>query len=300
MKKYIVDYLNYIYIEKKLSENTKNAYERDLLKYLDYLIKKRRKEQWQLVEKQDIIKFIEYLKKSSLSVRSISRIIVSIKNFYKFLIKEKIIINNPCEDIESPKQIKSLPKVLNIEEINKLLDFVPKTAFEYRNKAMVELLYASGLRVSELINLNIKDINIDMAIVRCVGKGNKERIIPIGDIALKYINKYLNEYRHIMLKGYITDVLFINNQGKGLTRQGFFKILKQIAKKQEIKKSFSPHTIRHSFATHLLDRGADLRSIQEMMGHSDITTTQIYTHIAQGTIKKNYDDYHPRSKKDND
>ncbi|MDD3048483.1 MAG: site-specific tyrosine recombinase XerD [Bacilli bacterium] len=295
----IYEYLNYIFIEKKLSDNTKMAYERDLLKFKLFMEDKKHKDSINLINKNDIFDYIEYLNKLNLSAGSISRNIISIKNFYKFLIREKIINDNPSEGLEAPKIGKHLPKVLNVEEVNKLLNFKPKTAFEVRNKAMLELLYASGLRVSELINLNINDLNFEMGLLRCFGKGNKERIIPLGDVALKWLKRYLEEYRTSLLKNNLNDYIFLNNHGKKLTRQGFFIILKKIALEQGIKKDFSPHTIRHSFATHLLEYGADLRSIQEMLGHSDITTTQIYTHIANNTIKKNYIEYHPRSKKEN-
>jgi len=192
----------------------------------------------------------------------------------------------------------SLPKSLTVEDINKLLNIATTNANEYRNKAMVELLYATGLRVSELINLKTSDVNINMSIVRCISKGNKERIIPIGDFAIESISEYCNNYREALMKNKNTDYLFLSNRGTKITRQGFFKILKKLAKEQGVNKDFSPHTLRHSFATHLLEYGADLRSIQEMLGHSDISTTQIYTHIGNDLIRKNYEKYHPRSKRE--
>ncbi len=295
----INDYLNYIYIEKKLSSNTKDAYQRDLIKWAKYLTKEKQKNDINKINKEDVTSYMEYLVKNNISPRSITRITISIKNFYKYLVREKICHSNPCENIDTPKLTKKLPKVLNVEEINKLLNFNPNNNIQHRNKAMIELLYASGLRVSELINLKINDVNIEMNLLRCFGKGNKERIIPIGDIATKWIKEYLNVYRYSLLKNKTSDYLFLNNRGSKMTRQGFFKILKKLAQEQKITKDFSPHTLRHSFATHLLEYGADLRSIQEMLGHSDITTTGIYTHIANNTIIKNYNQYHPRSKKEN-
>jgi integrase/recombinase XerD len=293
MKHIINDYLGYLRVEKKLSENTIQSYQNDLEKYIKHV-----KKDITSIKKDDITSYIEYLRKNNMSTRSIARNITSIKGFHKYLIREKITNNNPSEYIDMPKLRKSLPKSLNIEEINKLLDIELKTPYDYRNKAMLELLYASGLRVSELINLKVHDINLNMAIVRCMGKGNKERINPLGETAIYYLKQYIEVYRNKLLKGHFTDYLFLNNHGKKLTRQGFFKILKKVREEQGIKKEFSPHTIRHSFATHLLDGGADLRSIQEMLGHSDISTTQIYTHISSDTIRQNYDKYHPRSKKE--
>jgi integrase/recombinase XerD len=297
MNYYIEDYLNYVYIEKKLSDNTKISYQNDLNQYYMFLNNKKI-DNIKNIKRKDISDYISYLKSNNMNASSIARKIVSIKNFHKYLMREKITNENPTESIDSPKIKKHLPKVLNIEEVNKLLDITPKTAFDYRNKAMLELLYATGLRVSELINIRGNDINLEMGIIRCIGKGNKERIIPLGDIAIKWIKKYIDEYRHSLLKGYMSDYVFLNNHGKKMTRQGFFKILRIIAKEKGIKKEFSPHTLRHSFATHLLEYGADLRSIQEMLGHSDISTTQIYTHIANETKRKNYDEFHPHSKKE--
>ena len=186
--------------------------------------------------------------------------------------------------------------MLNLEDVDKLLDIELNDEFDYRNKAMLELMYSSGLRVSELINLSLNDIDLNECIVKVFGKGSKERIIPIGDYALEALNKYINEYRSSMLKGYITDSLFLNNHGKNMTRQGFFKILRSIAKNKSIEKEFSPHTLRHSFATHMLEHGADLRSIQELLGHENMSTTSIYTHVRSDLLKENYNKYHPRSK----
>lgn len=212
--------------------------------------------------------------------------------------KNNVINVNPCEKIESPKLKKSLPKTLNEEEINILLDIKPKTALEWRNKAMIELMYAAGLRVSELVELEVNDVNLKDNYVRVFGKGKKERIVPIADITTDILNEYISVYRNSLLKGYLTDKVFISSYGKGMTRQGFFKNLKKIAKEKGIKKDFSPHTLRHSFATHLLEHGADLRSIGELLGHENIKTTQIYTHVTNTKIKNDYNEFHPRNKKD--
>lgn len=196
--------------------------------------------------------------------------------------------------IDNPRFYQKIPNVLSIEEVDKLLDIELNDEFDYRNKAMLELIYATGLRVSELVNLEINNIDIEEGMVRCFGKGNKERIIPIGDVALKYIKIYLENYRDSLKKKYLCDKLFLNNHGKSMTRQGFSKILKAIATKQKINKNITPHMLRHSFATHLLNNGADLRSIQIMLGHSNLSTTQIYTNVNNETLKENYELFHPR------
>lgn len=291
---YLDDFLDSLIIEKKLSDNTKKSYENDLKKYIEFL-KKRNINKISDINENDIEKYIEYLNKEKMSSKTIAHNITCIKEYHKYLIKAGLIKKDVSENILSPKQKKTLPKVLSEEEVNKLLDINLVTPFDYRNKAMLELMYASGLRVSELINLEINDINISNGTVRCIGKGNKERIIPLGDIALKYIEIYINEYRNSMLKGYYCDKLFLNNHGKAMTRQGFFILIKKLAKEKDIRTDFSPHTLRHSFATHLLEYGADLRSIQELLGHQDISTTQVYTHISNNKIRNEYDEYHPRS-----
>lgn len=288
----LTNFINYIFIEKKLSNNTKDAYERDLYKYIEYLYDNNIKD-INDVSKEDIINYMTLINKT-ISSRSMNRKIVSIKSFHKYLVRDSILKYNVTSNIESPKIGKKLPKVISAIDIDKLLDIKPKTAFEWRNKAMLELMYASGLRVSELVNLRLEDIDINMALVKCMGKGSKERIIPLGDIALYYLNNYINIYRSSLLKKYQTNILFLNNHGKPLTRQGFFITLKKILEEKGMDINFSPHTLRHSFATHLIEYGADLRSVQELLGHSDIVTTQIYTHVAMTKIKDEYDEYHPR------
>lgn len=294
MQDTIKDYINYIYIEKKLSKNTKEAYEKDLILFANFLNNK----SILSITTNDIKNYIKYLNDTSKKDKTIARKIVSIRTFFDYLMKEKLISINPCEKIETPKIRKTLPKTLNEKEVLKLLSIKPKTAKEYRNKAMIELMYATGLRVSELVNLEINDINLIDDYVRVYGKGKKERIIPMADITVKIIDEYINVYRNSLLKGYLTDKVFISSYGKGITRQGFFKIIKKQAKEVGIEKDFSPHTLRHSFATHLLENGADLRSIGEMLGHENIKTTQIYTHLSNSKKRKDYEDYHPRNKRD--
>ena len=294
MQDTIKDYINYIYIEKKLSKNTKEAYEKDLILFAGFLNNK----SILSITTNDIKNYIKYLNDTSKKDKTIARKIVSIRTFFDYLMKEKLISINPCEKIETPKIRKTLPKTLNEKEVLKLLSIKPKTAKEYRNKAMIELMYATGLRVSELVNLEINDINLIDDYVRVYGKGKKERIIPMADITVKIMDEYINVYRNSLLKGYLTDKVFISSYGKGITRQGFFKIIKKQAKEVGIAKDFSPHTLRHSFATHLLENGADLRSIGEMLGHENIKTTQIYTHLSNSKKRKDYEDYHPRNKRD--
>lgn len=285
----IEEFLRYLLIDKGYSNNTIESYKRDLEKFLIY----NKDKDISSIKNSDLKEYIKYLNEENLNEKSIARNISSIKSFYKFLVIQKYITNNPSDSIFQPKLKKSLPNILTEEEVLKLLDIKLTDNFSYRNKAMLELMYASGLRVSELVNLKLQDIDLNQDIIRTFGKGSKERVIPIGDYAKEYLEKYIYEYRGSMLKKEASEYLFLNNHGKKMTRQGFFKIIKKIAQEKGINKELSPHTIRHSFASHLLKYGADLRTIQELLGHSDISTTQIYTHITNEQLKKNYKDYHP-------
>lgn len=293
MKDEIDDYINYVYIEKKLSDNTKDAYLSDLMSF-DLFLKHTSSSK---VSHLDISRFIDYLSDAGEKDKTIARKLVSIRTFFDYLMMEKKINTNPCEKIASPKLKKKLPNTLNEEEITKLLDFNPKDAKEFRNKAMIHLMYACGLRVSELVNLEVNNINLTDNYVRVYGKGKKERIVPMASVTNDVLKEYITIHRNSLLKGYMTDKVFISSYGKGITRQGFFKILKNLAKEKGIKKDFSPHTLRHSFATHLLEHGADLRSIGEMLGHENIKTTQIYTHLSNTKKRKDYEAYHPRNKR---
>lgn len=281
-------YYTYLITVKFLKvETTINSYILDIYKYLEYLDK-----DYDKTDNQDIYNYLSELEKEKYSIYSVVRKISSIKSFYTFLNTEEIYKLNL--DIERPRFYKKLPHVLTIDEVDKLLDIELKTPFDYRNKAMLELMYATGLRVSELINLTPLNIDLDKQLVRCYGKGNKERIVPMGDIACKYLKIYLDEYRDALVKKNLCDYLFLNNHGKQITRQGFFKNLKIIAEKQGINEDITPHMLRHSFATHLLNNGADLRSIQLMLGHENISTTGIYTNVSTEKIKDNYDLYYPK------
>ena len=286
----IIDYMNYINIERQLSKNTSEAYKRDLTDFFEFV-----KKDYNKVTKDDIINYIKHI--NNKNPRSINRNLVSIRNYFKYMNKIGKININPCDDITGLKTPKTVPHVLSEEDIDKLLDIKCNNALDYRNKAMLELLYSSGLRISELLDLEVNDIDFDMNIVRCFGKGSKERIVPLSDIATNALYDYIYVYRNTLTKNKVTNILFLNSRGDRLSRQGFFKILKEIALEKGINKDISPHKIRHSFATHLINHGADLRSVQTMLGHENIRTTQIYTHVSDNYVKENYEASHPRSKK---
>ena len=287
-KEVLKNYKSYLLTIMHLSDNSIESYLLDIIKYLEFL-----KMDCFEIKKENIVVYLEYLNELEYSIYSIERKISSIKNFHYFLYKEYARVD-VSETIEHPRFYRKLPNVLSIEEVEMLLDINLLTPYDYRNKAMLELMYATGLRVSEVVNLEPINIDLDERIVRCFGKGNKERIVPIGDVALKYLKIYLENYRDKLLKTRVCNKIFLNNHGCGLTRQGFLKILKGIAIDKGIKKNITPHTLRHSFATHLLNNGADLRSIQMMLGHDNLSTTQIYTTINNETLRENYDLFHPR------
>ncbi len=285
----VEEFLRYLLIDKGYSNNTIDSYKIDLEKFLEY----NKGKSINNITNSDLKEYVKWLNKENLNEKSISRNISCLKSFYKFLVIEKYVKNNPSDLISIPKVKKSLPKTLTEEEVIKLLDIELTDNFSYRNKAMLEVMYATGLRVSELVNLKLQDVDLSQDLVRTFGKGSKERVIPIGEYAREYLEKYIYEYRSSMLKKANNEYLFLNNHGNKMTRQGFFKIIKKIAKEKGIDKELSPHTLRHSFATHLLKYGADLRTIQELLGHSDISTTQIYTYISNEELKKNYEEFHP-------
>lgn len=279
-------------VKQKEEKTTVSSYIEDIYKYLEYMENNKIKTALD-IEYQNITNYLKYLDNNNYKTSSIIRKIVSIKLFHKYL-SEEYKIKDVSSKIINPRLRRKLPNILTIEEVDNLLDIKLNTPFDYRNKAMLELMYSSGLRVSELVDLKLNNIDLDNGYVRCLGKGKKERIIPIGEIAIEYLKKYINEYRNSMKKGYYTENVFLNNHGKNITRQGFFLIIKNIAKEKNIDKSITPHMLRHSFATHLLNNGANLRTIQEMLGHSSITTTQIYTNVSNDIIKENYELYKRR------
>lgn len=292
-KKLLSDYIIELKtIKQRDKDTTVNSYSEDIYKYLEYMESKNISSALD-ISYNNLLDYLKYLDDNKYEVSSVARKIVSIKAFHKYLSENYNVIDISTK-INTPRFYRKLPNILTIEEVDNLLDIKLDTPFDYRNKAMLELMYSSGLRVSELINLELSDIDLNNNYVRCFGKGSKERIVPIGEYSSKYLSIYINEYRDSMKKGYYTEKIFLNNHGKEMTRQGFFKIIKRIAKDKDINKNITPHMLRHSFATHLLNNGADLRTIQEMLGHSSISTTQIYTNVTNDILKENYDLYKRR------
>lgn len=291
----IEDFISHIEFEKRLSKNTSNSYKNDLNKYKDYLEKKgilTTKD----ISKSDVEKYIEKLNKDDVKTSSIARKLTTIKAFHNYLFQKQKINVDVTETIERPKLRKKLPNVLTVDEVDRLLDIECKTKFDYRNKSMLELMYGTGLRITELLDLKLNDFDLENCVIRCYGKGSKERIVPIGEYTMESLINYL-EVRNELLRKRSCEYLFLNNLGGRLSRFSFFKILKKMLVEKGIHKDVSPHSLRHSFATHMLEYGADLRSIQELLGHSDIATTKIYTHISNNKIKKEYEEFHPRSQK---
>lgn len=297
MKSSLKLFIQYLSVERGLARNTLESYERDLTHYLDY-IGKQGVRSLEESTKSHIVHYLLKLKQLGRAPATVSRNTVSIRAFYQFLVRERLIPHDPSLHMETPKLEKRLPKVLTVEEVERLLEAPdPSGPGGMRDKAMLELLYATGIRVSELISLNLGDVNLGMGFVRCIGKGSKERIIPLGKIAARWLGSYADTMRPLLLrKAKAEDALFINHLGTRLTRQGFWKIIKRYAREAGIDKEITPHTLRHSFATHLLENGADLRAVQEMLGHADISTTQIYTHVTKSRMKQIYDRTHPRAK----
>ncbi len=293
MKDQLQDFIQYMIIEKGLSKNTVQSYERDLRSYTDYLMKVEMISKICDVQRLHVLQFFQHLKQQGKSAKTIARHTSSIRSFHHYLMRNRLCDQDPTEHLNTPKAEKTLPKVLSIDEVEALLESPDMTKKQgLRDKAMLEVLYGTGMRVSELINLNTDDINLEMGFIKCRGKGNKERIIPIGQTASNVISQYL---RKISGRKPGEQALFLNHHGRRLSRQGFWKILRALTDKARIEKELTPHTLRHSFATHLLENGADLRAVQEMLGHADISTTQIYTHVSTKRIREVYSKFHPRA-----
>ncbi|MFZ5965822.1 MAG: site-specific tyrosine recombinase XerD [Bacillota bacterium] len=288
-------FIHYLSNEKELSKNTLESYKRDIFQYIGFL-NDRHLSDFKDTNKTTIITYILDLQKKGKATSTISRNLASIRSFYQFLLNEKYIDKDPTINLESPKTEKRLPSVLTLKEVELLLAQPDdKEEKGKRDKAMLELLYATGIRVSELVALNYSDLNLELGYVRCIGNNTKERIIPVGKMAKNALELYLKECRVKLCRDKDDDALFLNYHGTRLTRQGFWKIIKLYTNKAKINKKITPHTLRHSFAIHLLQNGADLRSVQEMLGHSDISTTQIYTQITKNKIKEVYNKTHPRA-----
>ncbi|MFZ5641813.1 MAG: site-specific tyrosine recombinase XerD [Bacillota bacterium] len=295
MKTLVDEFIHYLAVERGLAENTMDSYHRDLANYHEFLAREKIMD-IQKTTKTHVMAYLLSLQKSDRATATISRHLAALKSFYHFLLRERRIDKDPTANLESPKLEKKLPRVLSVDEVELLLK-QPKTADPagLRDKAMLELLYATGIRVTELITLNVDHINLEVGFIRCFGKGSKERIVPLGSVARKYVGEYLQRGRVKLIKVKAEQALFVNHHGRRLTRQGFWKIIKKYARAAGIAKDITPHTLRHSFATHLLENGADLRSVQEMLGHADITTTQIYTHLTKGRLREIYAKTHPRA-----
>lgn len=289
--KYVEDYLLFLKTEKKLGDNTINSYMLDLEDFF-----KTFNGSIESCTKKDILTYISSI--NGFEVSTVNRHISSLKSFFNYLVDESIIKVSPMEEVSSLKKAKKLPKYLSISEVNKLLNIPLNSEFDYRNKAMLELMYATGLRVSELVSIEYSNIDFENSIIRINGKGKKERIIPLGEVASYYLKVYLNDYRSKLLKRNTYNQVFLNNHGKPITRQGFNYILENIRELTGITKEITPHVLRHSFATHLLEGGADIRSIQEMLGHENISTTNIYTEVVNDVLRSNYEMYHNRSHKE--
>ncbi|MDY6861705.1 MAG: site-specific tyrosine recombinase XerD [Thermodesulfobacteriota bacterium] len=295
MQRVLDEFLNYLVLERGFSNNTLECYRRDILKFIVFINKKGYKN-FKKVNERDVSAFLSYLKKNGIATRSATRNLVALRSFFSFLHREKILNSNPAKDVDSPKNWLTLPHTLSKKEVMLILEKPDITSpLGFRDKTMLELLYATGLRVSELISLNVKQVNIERGYLIAFGKGAKERMVPLGEVSGGLLKDYLKIARSILLGDTNSDFVFINRSGNKLTRQGFWKILKKYALRAGIQKTITPHTFRHSFATHLLEGGADLRSVQVMLGHVNISTTQIYTHITMDRLKKVHKEYHPRS-----
>lgn len=291
MDSLVRDYIDFIAIEKRHSPNTVESYRRDIMKFCGEF----RERSLNSITTSDITSFLMKLKQGGLSARSIARCLASLKSFFRFLCVEKHIDENVTEILGSSKQWRKLPGIMSLHEVDALLACPDtKTPLGVRDRAMLEILYAAGLRVSELVSLKCNDLNLEVGYLRSLGKGSKERLVPVGDAAKAAVRDYLLMSRPLLLKGRAVPELFVSQRRSKMTRQGFWKIIKQYARQAGIRIAVSPHTIRHAFATHLLERGADLRSVQQMLGHADISTTQIYTHVMQQRMRDIHEKYHPR------
>lgn len=291
----INDFIDYLRFERRLSKNTIVSYQRDLEKYRFFLNRSKIKEILN-VSNDQILYFLEFLYKTQNS-SSVSRILATLRTFYKYLVRDGKIQKNPFSSIKNPKLPKKILEILDEQEVKKFLESIPSSSYlELRDKAMFELLYACGMRVSEIVDLKLSDIDFDEGLLRFIGKGNKERITPIGDSAKDCLDKYIRAARYNLERERKSENVFLNRNGQKLTRQGFWKILKKYAGKVNASKNLYPHLFRHSYATHMLERGADLRIVQELLGHSSISTTEIYTNINKKHVKETYFKYHPRDK----
>lgn len=294
MEEVVDRFINHLAVERGLSNNTLNAYSRDILCFLDFLEEQGVRE-LQVVRPEDIQGFLGFLRSRQLSPRTVARHLAALRSLFRFLVRERFLRINPTTMLQSPRLARSLPKMLSQTEVKSLLGQPSGSSpLALRDRAMLELIYAAGMRVSELVDLDMSQVNFVTGTVQIQGKGGRERMLPLGDYALEALRNYLEGGRVHLQKRSSNNAVFLNRSGNRLTRQGFWKILKRYAKQAGLQRDVTPHILRHSFATHLLERGADLRAIQEMLGHADISTTQIYTHVARSRLKEIHRKYHPR------
>lgn len=292
------EYEYYLKREKGLSGNTLKAYLNDIEQYINHLIKHRKVDNVKEIKKVDVLAFLKVLKEKDLKTQSIYRKLSSIKGFHKFLLLENEVDTDVSHSISSPKREKLIPEVLTVDEVLKMINSLQgNDPIKIRNLALIETIYGSGLRVSELLNLRVFDVHLTAKYVKIITKGNKERNVPLGDMSIKALREYITKGRAQLLKKE-NNYLFVNQYGNKLSRQGFYKLLQKISSDVNIKKKISPHTLRHSFATHLLENGIDLKTLQDLLGHEDISTTQIYTHISKKHLKDVYLKTHPRALED--
>ncbi len=297
LKNLLKEFEYYLKITKRLSPNTIQSYKTDLLDYIQFIESNYYLKDPNLITKQHIRNFIARLKRKNNTASSVSRKVSAIRSFHKFLLLEKLVDENVSLGVHLPKKQQKLPVVLTIDEIDALIIAADgDEPLDYRNKAMLELLYGSGLRITELLDLRLQDLHLNMGFINVIGKGNKERIVPIGDQGAKAVKDYI-DFGRSKLKKIPGDILFVNHRGNEISRVGFYKTLKSLTIKAGIMKDVSPHTLRHSFASHLLENGVDLRMVQELLGHEDISTTQIYTHITKKQLQSIYNEFHPRALK---
>jgi len=296
MEEQVIDYLHFLTIERGLAQNTRKSYQRDLEQYVAFL-NRQKIDNWQKIDRFTVVQFLQELQVAEKSPATITRMVTSLRRFHQFLRQERFTDHDPMQHIDSPKKAQKLPDTLNLNEIERLIETPDtKEVLGIRDRAILEVMYATGLRVSELIGLKLNDLHLSMGLLHTVGKGDKERIVPLGDLAIQWIECYLEEARPLLTAKHPEEThLFVNSHGTGLSRQGIWKNLKALVRKAGITKNVTPHTLRHSFATHLLENGADLRTVQELLGHADISTTQIYTHITKKRMTDVYKQYFPRA-----
>lgn len=295
MNEEINDYLHYLTIERGLSLNTRKSYERDLLQYLHYL-EDEQITSWQDVDRYVVINYLEKMHGEKKAPATVTRMITSLRRFHQFLRQERLTDHDPMQHIDTPKKVQKLPSTLSLTEVERLIETPDTTQnLGIRDRAILEVMYATGMRVSELVGLKLSDLHLSLGLVQTLGKGDKERIIPLGDYAIQWLERYLDEARPLLVANPSETHVFVNHHGTGLSRQGIWKNLKQLVREAGINKEVTPHTLRHSFATHLLENGADLRTVQELLGHADISTTQIYTHITKKRMTDVYKQHFPRA-----